>query len=568
MKVKLTTGTEYDLSDKTRAKNLVNNICVMKSREQFDRLLSIYQQVKPYESYTGSDASRKEACRICHILFPILQAENLISLSVPSISRRFKTSAPDLEGLKFATKKEVVVSPPHESKAPNGLNKQQGFLGLPRKLLDDAKPNYIISMAPINSSGDIYHIAAFLLLSLAKNYQIPSVMLTYDAGTTKAQAERSLLFVEMLDLSSYFMSISQINTDSNCHRQNKRQAELHNYFSTQREIIYYVDQKVLTNILAGKFIKNKKKTTLQLRASFKRRNSELFPQKINNEIQNITSKWLNQIKKTIVNGSLIILHLRYSANANEVQNFEDGFIARLKKYLEEKGLVVWFIITDSRLSKSFTGIRKNRISPFSRKILERCSKIKNHDYGKILHLEILDQLLDLPQLKGVVGNTSGTLDLAAFLGHRVFNIHQFTYPDIDYQDYRILLQVSFFTVENYIEKEYNDFLNLRREREGNTFSDEDLNQLLPSFIAWLNKSDTKHVMPHGISVNNVNLKSSGFWELCFIATWRKKDDQRNFKEAIKSNSKKSPLFFQLPVSNTTEHFIKQLSSVQKPSQSK
>lgn len=53
---------------------------------------------------------------------------------------------------------------------------------------------------------------------------------------------------------------------------------------------------------------------------------------------------------------------------------------------------------------------------------------------------------------GIIGGTSGTLDVAAFMGIRVFNIHEFKDASkssdklIPYQDYRILLQAQFMTI--------------------------------------------------------------------------------------------------------------------------
>ena len=52
----------------------------------------------------------------------------------------------------------------------------------------------------------------------------------------------------------------------------------------------------------------------------------------------------------------------------------------------------------------------------------------------------------MENLKGIIGNTSGTLDLAAFLGHKVYNCHEFD-DTLNYQCVRILIQSEFLTVE-------------------------------------------------------------------------------------------------------------------------
>ena len=74
-----------------------------------------------------------------------------------------------------------------------------------------------------------------------------------------------------------------------------------------------------------------------------------------------------------------------------------------------------------------------------------------YDYGKLLHLQLFLTLKETEgaiQLKGIIGNTSGTLDLAALIGHRVFNIHTLG-SQHQYQDCRVIMQQEFLTLGFY-----------------------------------------------------------------------------------------------------------------------
>ena len=65
--------------------------------------------------------------------------------------------------------------------------------------MQERNVRYMMSMAPINSSGDIYHILSFLILVISeKNFPVPNILLTYDAADTKIQIERGLNFAKAL----------------------------------------------------------------------------------------------------------------------------------------------------------------------------------------------------------------------------------------------------------------------------------------------------------------------------------------------------------------------------------
>ena len=76
--------------------------------------------------------------------------------------------------------------------------------------------------------------------------------------------------------------------------------------------------------------------------------------------------------------------------------------------------------------------------------------------AKLAHLHLLLELYHARvalRLRGVVGNTSGTLDLAALLGHSVLDLHNFqqlktSTQSIGYQSYRLMIQTPWMFVCN------------------------------------------------------------------------------------------------------------------------
>ncbi len=415
-------------------------------------------------------------------------------------------------------------------------------------------------MAPINSSGDIYHIAAYALLALARGLTMPDVLLTYDATETKNQVARCQKFMDMLSIGNILAPPIQVNLNPSNFRENNRQCELHKHLNSLDKAVYYVDQKALTTIIANEFLIDKTKCTQQLHTAFGRRNLTYFNPNIQKEIQSITTQWINEIQKSLNNKPLLIFHIRHSAGANShqgsSQNLPDNLVQEIQSFLTAKGYVVWFIFADSRkYNKSFAGIQTNRISPFSLEINTKILKHANNqsnDYAKILHLEILDKLLSLPTLKGIIGNTSGTLDLAAFIGHRVYNIHQFTTAKIRHQDYRILIQATILTVESLIQEELDKFS--KREIT-------DVSTLFPSLLHWLNGVGHSIFKPHGIADTVPNIDQIGFMELCYIKTWAKKNDQRNFTQIAQSSHATSPYLLWLPAHSTIKKFVENLPSI-------
>jgi hypothetical protein len=55
---------------------------------------------------------------------------------------------------------------------------KNNYLGIDTPV--NATTDVTMAMAPVNSSGDIYHILVYLILSTAHGKTLPTVLLTYD----------------------------------------------------------------------------------------------------------------------------------------------------------------------------------------------------------------------------------------------------------------------------------------------------------------------------------------------------------------------------------------------------
>ena len=332
---------------------------------------------------------------------------------------------------------------------------QKDYLGFGR--VNPSKEKYVISMCPINSSGDIYHILAYVILSLDQRKDIPPIMLTYDGTNTSqrleskmntySQVERSLKFCDFLGYKQHF-GVLGIETEK-CQRQNNRQSKLVDGLAA-KGYTHYVDQKALTTIIARYFRQNGRAAAADtLKRGFKQCDST------NQDLPKVKQAALAEVEKIKRHKGtqpLVMMHMRYSSNANETQNpLVD--LTSMKSFLEDNGRrKVWFVFADGRSSGSFTEIKDHRTNvfpyPHSKKKYagpNPANLDSTVDYGKFYHLQILLGLLPLSDVR-FIGNTSGTLDLAAFVGHQVYNMHALA-ESINYQTARILIQSAFLAVE-------------------------------------------------------------------------------------------------------------------------
>lgn len=452
---------------------------------------------------------------------------------------------------------------------------------------ENKKIHEIISMAPINSSGDIYHILSFIIRQRSDKQPIPDIVLCYDTDNqltgsktdTKEQVERSFLFAEALDLHHYFknpfldrilsryfnnyelMGATKKTTPQEIIKQylgsleactlhlqkgkssqpNPRQIKLENFFQNEAQQgceVHYTDQRAMTTTLCDSFRRDRQKMTLILAEGFKQRNSKVLSETAQKILKEYAEYWKSKIIDSRKKDQpLIIIHLRHSAAANSKQDAADNLINHVCDYLKKQGYLVWFIFADSRLKGSFTGIKNNRISPFSEplkkdkahyeKLMDFESRLAaesaEFDFGKLKHLELLIALRTLDFLKGIIGNTSGTLDVAAFIGHFVYNIHHFS-EKLSYQDYRMLLGLSFLSIES----------------DAGNYSEDNLLKKLPNFEKWL-RTKKRDLVPPTIDFEEPDFEKAGINTLFYY-------------KVFKQNSE--PKLLPLPEGHQVQKFVK------------
>lgn len=401
--------------------------------------------------------------------------------------------------------------------------------------------SYVMSMPPINSSGDIYHILSFLILAIHKNdIPIPRILLTYDAIETAEQITRSFNFAKALGYDKYFDIHSFKEQAAGVFRQNVRQHTLMQYLNkiSIGRTIKYLDQKASTSYISYHFSQNRAETVDVLRQGYSRR---YLPEAVQPILIEYANYWVRKIKESRekVTQPTVILHIRYSDSANEAQNLSGDFLSKFATYVQRAGYNVWYVFADGRTKGSYVGISRQRISPFCPPLkkdkqnysflhdyqLKLDKQIPGYDFGKILHLQLLLSLKEADNtekfLKGVIGNTSGTLDLAGFIGHNVYNIHQFTQPKISYQDYRILIQMNFLAIGSFQNNIFAEIISKKYNLEAN-----DIELILKNFNAWL----LQNILIHpDINFIEPTYDHEGFWELLY---YKVITEQSQYKEYV------------------------------------
>lgn len=321
----------------------------------------------------------------------------------------------------------------------------------------------LISMAPLNSSGDIYHILAYLILANYHNKILPQIELTYDiepavSTNSKApahskltvgnQVDRAKDFASTLGFSQVFTTVKQTFNETG--RENVRHSVLETNLkkrtkSTGKDI-WYVDQMATTSLVAAECkAQGYQQTAAILRAGYSVRDESFFPKKMQKIVDNQVAEWLSLLDEGDKNNHpLVVLHIRYSSKANKEQNLPDNFLAGLVKTLGvQAGYQVCVILADDRKKSMKLKDSDCIIEPFKNNTFFKDKK----DYAKQAHLQLLLKLQEEPRTKAIIGNTSGTLDLAAFIGLTTYSIHQFTSSSISYQESRLFLQMCFMTID-------------------------------------------------------------------------------------------------------------------------
>lgn len=365
------------------------------------------------------------------------------------------------------------------------------YLGIPPEPFGEAK-RLLIGQEPLNTTGDFYHLLAFIALSISLGYDVPKLACTYeetqDEGTKLAYS-RDLALLNILGLGNLIeedinAKIAHLGRSSS----NSRRLALRE--SIKAGGFHLLDQKATTAILAEQCsLFGLEKISAMIRPILSR-----LPQDLPNNVKQYIYRFGVTQRKSIKHSPkpYVVMHLRFAGKSkkpgyNEQQDLQPRFIIDVANYLQEKGRVVLFVHSTSRaavdccyhLIQTLDIINNNKaLNPFIPEDKLYSSQFGEYglpdylsdlaqpigtptpwqtvDIGKVLHLQFFLKLYKLSkQLEPsnrpikVIGNTSGTTDAVAFIGHNVLNIHHFNSEhigQIDYQNYRILMQLAFMSV--------------------------------------------------------------------------------------------------------------------------
>jgi len=353
----------------------------------------------------------------------------------------------------------------------------------------DALPNkhrVAMAMAPVNSSGDIYHMAAYVMLAQYFHYPVPPILLACDSPpslnrdvqeaklNTGDQGEREMALVKALGLDDYFYRLTLPTPSS--YQPAPRQKALRTKLN-EKKVTHYIDHRFSTSSIA--YCINRfgfTSMTNLLRDGFLKKAIDGAHSKLLIEYIASTKAELDTLSS---NGKpMVVVHYRSSSKANNNQDISGHLSSILIALKASYNIVV--IHASGKSPYPAVAYADLNITPF----IEPTLIGPDFDLGKLAHIDVLNLLYQqqVPyNLKGVFGNTSGTLDVAAMMGLRVLNIHRFVEANkqvLNYQSYRVLMQMCFFSV-------------LRLDQ--NT---------LPALIStWLNATGIAQPVNNGVSLN-------------------------------------------------------------------
>ncbi len=360
-------------------------------------------------------------------------------------------------------------------------------------LEEDKGQKYVIGIPPMNNTGDYSHLLAFLLLAQSHKKEAPPIVYGYDGKKVLQTAESKLnTYSQVVRAKDFFAQLGfgkQLEVikgkELRLYRDTVRRKAFREALA-EKGYTHLIDQKLLTTCVVNHCaVHGRETTTDMIRGQLIGRlidevnlEASLF-EKLESQVSNDMAA----IKTFVSIGKpLVIIHARYSAKAKQQQNFDPDVLNQLRYYLTQSGYLVWHIITDGRTTQtSFKGV-KNRTDVFP-------FVVEGKDHGKLRHLALLLELYqqrDSLNLKGFIGNTSGTLDMASFIGHRVYNIHQFSIEDPNFaDDMRLTLQSALMTIEDI---NYEKLYTSMKDADGKIapFTDDTAAEAFPSLIKWLN----------------------------------------------------------------------------------
>lgn len=336
---------------------------------------------------------------------------------------------------------------------------------------------YIIGSPACQSSGDIYHVLVYLALCRAQECSLPNVLIQFDTADTEIHALRSKGFADHLG----FAAQVQLDRQTPVRCSNPTPRRLANLVTQvcQRSRAALLDQKVTTTLICHHLDEQGfARTTEQI--------SHQFALEVGrNGVTEEMNTWItDQIQAAVGRAAgrpIVVLNWRNTGQANDKHDLSYQEVKALKELCDRLHLSLWILVIDSKkwdgnrykklgISDDFDWyqahlfpnmtfvfntaidldkLRTKREGTLKFMVEEQRDRVGDY---KIRHLLLLQRMKALgPRLLCVVGNTSGTLDMAAFLGHTVFNFHQFDEEDkeethLKIQDVRLLMQYRFMAI--------------------------------------------------------------------------------------------------------------------------
>lgn len=353
--------------------------------------------------------------------------------------------------------------------------------------LPDTLRHIAMAMAPVNSSGDIYHMLAAVILTANLGHKIPPILLAHDEteqsikNTKKSetntldQVNRACAFTSDMGYGNCFFKLRTIRNKTSHATTRQKQLEVKLLAS---DISHYLDGRLATSLIANHVrLKGLDDTTRVLRKGLAQALATL-PEEQKQFIDDFVNTHWTEIQATYNQNQrpIVAIHYRYSGKANkgDLSSIAPDMVTALIALNYD----VIAIYADPRNTPAELKNVITHIYPFQRQIHE------TKDLAKLCHLALLLKLYDKKnniELKGLIGNTSGTLDLAAFMGHKVFNIHKFKDHKYGYQDWRLLMQQFFMSIEN-----INNF---------NFVTNTNSKLLFSNLEAWLNNNQQPAQLP-------------------------------------------------------------------------
>lgn len=301
--------------------------------------------------------------------------------------------------------------------------------------------NVSVYSPAVTSSGDVYHIAAYCLLCQHFNWFMPKIFLSYDVDKTKVHAERAKTFLNTLFGDS--LDIHLLSTSTSTYRYNTRNklaldaTRVSPAISPASELI--INQKMLTSLInSAIMIYGFGRVNKILRHGFKNRKILKGQAK---PISGWISNKVKAVKNAVGNFPFVIIHNRFSKDANDNQNLDHSTLIKVINSLRQNGVEVIIVNVSSDYIPAIQTV--HTINAF-----EYITNL-NPIYCKFQHILLLSALADLPSCRGVIGGTSGTLDVLGFMGINILDIHNFSNKSgtfAPHQDFRLLLQSVFMSV--------------------------------------------------------------------------------------------------------------------------